>query len=452
MTAHLRPTTGVLRIAAALETAGFEAWCVGGAIRDALLGGSPLDWDLATSATPEQVRSLFGRRRTIPVGIEFGTVKVLDERGVAHEITTFRRDVKTDGRHAIVEFGASLDEDLARRDFTINAIAYRPKSDEVRDPFGGQTDLAAGVVRAVGDAEQRMREDRLRALRAIRFAGRFDFTIEPATLAAIRSSAPHLTRLSHERVQQELVKTMEQVRLPSRAFRVWRETGALEVLIPVLGTLDEVGLATLDRLPRAQEGGIARPQRTLNRIGALFLDVPPAAARRALTGLRFSKHETSWAVALVERWNELGAELGRALRNGRPSDASVRRWLSRLGRIHAGAFLRVALGRWQAMLEAGDDAPVELAVRSLHRRMRASLFRDPIELADLAITGDDLRRAGIPAGPVYAKILHALLELVLEDPTRNTPDVLLAEALRIWQTRGAGGQSGPSTPQPASEP
>ena len=449
MTAHLRPTKGVLRIAAALEAAGFEAWCVGGAIRDALLGGSPLDWDLATPATPEDVRSLFGRRRTIPVGIEFGTVKVLDEQGVAHEITTFRRDVKTDGRHAIVEFGVSLDEDLARRDFTINAIAYRPKTDEVRDPFGGRTDLAAGVVRAVGDAEQRMREDRLRALRAIRFAGRFEFAIEPATFAAIRSSAPHLTRLSHERVQQELVKTMEQVRLPSRALRVWRETGALEVLIPALAVVDEVALATLDQLPRAQEGGMTRPQRTLNRTGALLLDVAPADARRTLTRLRFSKHETGWAVSLVERWHELGSELGRALRDGRPSDAEVRRWLARLGRMYAGAFLRVALARWQAMTAAGRVAPGEAAVRSLHRRMRASLFRDPIELADLAITGDDLRRAGIPAGPVYAKILHALLEQVLEDPARNTPDRLLAEALRLWNAHRADGGSGP---HPTSEP
>src|SRR3954466_5274364 len=167
---RLRPTKSVLDIARRLESAGFEAWCVGGAIRDALLGGRPLDWDIATSARPEQVRELFGRRRTIPVGIEFGTVAVLDDEGIAHEITTFRHDVKTDGRHAEVEFGASMDEDLARRDFTINAIAYRPRSGEVRDPFDGRADLRAGVVRAVGDAEQRMKEDRLRALRAIRVA------------------------------------------------------------------------------------------------------------------------------------------------------------------------------------------------------------------------------------------------------------------------------------------
>ena len=448
MTVHLRPTKGVLRIAAALEAAGFEAWCVGGAIRDALLGDAPLDWDLATPATPEEVRSLFGRRRTIPVGIEFGTVKVLDEEGVPHEITTFRRDVKTDGRHAIVEFGASLDEDLARRDFTINAIAYRPSTDEIRDPFGGRADLTVGVVRAVGEAEQRMREDRLRALRAIRFAGRYDFQIETSTLAAIRSSAPHLVRLSRERVQQELVKTMEQVRLPSRALRLWREAGALEVLIPALTGLDEVALATLDELPRAREGAMARPQRTLNRVAALFLDVEPADVRREMVGLRFSKHETVWAVALADRWAAIGGEMTRALASGRPTDVQTRRWLARLGRLHAGAFLRVALARWTAMAAMRRPAPDESAVRSLHRRMRASLFRDPIELADLRVTGDDLRRAGIPAGPIYAKILQALLERVLEDPARNVPEVLLAELPNVV---AALGQGGGSTVQPSSE-
>src|SRR3954468_19126920 len=165
---RLRPTPSVLQIARRLEEAGFEAWCVGGAIRDALLGGAPLDWDLATRATPEQVRSIFGRKRTIPVGIDFGTVSVLDEQGVQHEITTFRRDVQTDGRHAVVEFGASLDEDLARRDFTMNAIAYSPSKDEIRDTYGGQKDLDGKLIRAVGDPRDRMREDRLRALRAIR--------------------------------------------------------------------------------------------------------------------------------------------------------------------------------------------------------------------------------------------------------------------------------------------
>jgi tRNA nucleotidyltransferase (CCA-adding enzyme) len=404
---------------------------VGGAIRDALLGGRPLDWDLATSARPEEVRELFGRRRTIPVGIEFGTVAVLDEDGVPHEITTFRHDVKTDGRHAEVEFGASLDEDLARRDFTINAIAYRPRTKELRDPYHGESDLRAGIVRAVGDAEQRMKEDRLRALRAIRFASRYEFSIEPATMAAIRASAPHLTRLSAERVQQELVKTMEQVRRPGDALRLWRDAGALAVLVPSLAQLSDLALATLDELPRASDGGRTLPQRTSNRLAALFLDATPVAARAAMTALRFSKHEISWVATMTERWTTVGQSIAASLIADEVTDTHVRRWLALLGRTHAGGFLRVARARWCAQQRAGSIAPGAAAVRSLHRRMRASLYRDPIELADLRVGGDDLRRAGIPAGPIYAKILHALLERVLENPAHNTPEALLAELPRL---------------------
>jgi tRNA nucleotidyltransferase (CCA-adding enzyme) len=445
---RLSPTPSVLDIADRLESAGYEAWCVGGAIRDALLGGRPLDWDLATSARPEEVRELFGRRRTIPVGIEFGTVAVLDDAGVPHEITTFRHDVKTDGRHAEVEFGASLDEDLARRDFTINAIAFRPKTGELRDPFHGETDLRAGIVRAVGVADDRMREDRLRALRAIRFASRYEFAIEPATLAAIRASAPHLTRLSAERVQQELVKTMEQVRRPGGALRLWRDAGALAVLAPSLAGLSEISLVTLDALPRASDGGRTLPQRTSNRLAALFLDVRASEAKATMSALRFSKHETSWVVAIVERWESVSTELAAALTAGAVSDATVRRWVARLGRTYSGAFLRVAAARWCANRRAGIAAPSDAAVRSLHRRIRASLYRDPIELADLRVGGDDLRRAGIPAGPIYAKILHALLEQVLEDPARNTPDALLAQVPRL--AASLGGSTG-SAVHPSTE-
>ena len=434
---RLRPTRSVLDIARRLEEAGFEAWCVGGAIRDALLGGHPLDWDLASPATPEQVRELFGRRRTIPVGIDFGTVSVLDDAGVAHELTTFRRDVSTDGRHAVVEFGASLDDDLARRDFTINAIAYRPRTEEVRDPFDGRGDIERGIVRAVGDAEQRMREDRLRALRAIRFAARYRFTIEPATLAAIRHSAPHLGRLSAERVQQELVKTMEQVERPSVALGLWQSAGALAVLAPPLASLDPVALATLDGLPRAAAAGRTVPQRTSNRLAALLLDVEPAEARRLLVDLRFSKHETNWVAGMLERWRSAGAEMAATLQSREASDVEVRRWLARLGRLPSGAFLRIASARWRAARAAGGDAPDDAAVRALHRRMRWSLYRDPIELADLRVGGDELRAAGIPPGPIYAKILHALLERVLEDPARNTPEALLAEVPSIVAGLGA---------------
>ncbi len=428
---RLRPTPSVLDIASRLEEAGFEAWCVGGAIRDALLGGEPLDWDLASPATPDQVRDIFGRRRTIPVGIAFGTVSVLDEAGVPHEITTFRRDVRTDGRHAEVEFGVRLDDDLARRDFTINAIAFRPRTSEVRDPFGGQDDIRAGIVRAVGDPEQRMREDRLRALRAIRFAARYHFAIDAATLDAIRESAHHLTRLSAERVQQELVKTMQQVNAPSGALRMWRDTGALGVLVPSLSAIDDVALTTLDHLARDGAGGREQPQRTSNRIAAMFLDTPPHQVRGAMNDLRFSKHETNWATYIVERWVRVGPEIAEAMASGSVTDGGARRWVAKIGRLHTGGFLRVADARWRAMRAAGQSAPSSAAVRSLHRRMARGLSSGAVEIGDLAIGGDDLRRAGIPAGPIYAKILHVLLERVLETPARNTPEALLSELPQV---------------------
>ena len=241
---RLNPPPTVRKIAARLTEAGFETWCVGGAVRDALLGHAHADWDLATAATPTEVRSLFSR--TVPHGIEFGTVGVLDKHGNMHEVTTFRRDVQHDGRHAVVEYGVSLDDDLARRDFTINAIAFSPATGELRDPFGGQEDLKRGIVRAVGDPSARMVEDRLRALRAFRFAGRFEFEIDPATWQSVVESAPFLPRLSRERVKQEIEKTMDQVRRPSRSFALWRKAGAFTSLIPELDAVPESAFKAAD--------------------------------------------------------------------------------------------------------------------------------------------------------------------------------------------------------------
>ena len=418
---RFRPPREVLRIAERLTKAGHETWCVGGAVRDALLGLEHLDWDLATSATPEEVQRLF--RHTKPIGIEFGTVGVIDGERRMHEVTTFRRDVRTDGRHAEVEFGASLDEDLARRDFTINAIAWSPSEQRLHDPFGGRADLERRLVRAVGDPDARMREDRLRALRAIRFAARFDFDIEPATWRAIVDSAPHLGRLSAERVHEELRKTMVQVRCPSRALERWQESGALATLIPGL-TLSPVALATLDRL--APPGTPGRPHRSIARLAALFLDVEPRALAPMLDRLRFSKSDAKWIRDLVERWSRLGEPMRPALADGSVTTGQLRHWVAAIGRTMLPGFMRVAAARWQAM-----DAGV--AVAGPYRRMLGVAFRDPLELGDLAVDGDDLRRAGIPPGPGMRVILQRLLDLVLDDPARNVPDVLLAHARELHE-------------------
>ncbi len=428
MTSPLKPPQPVLDIAARLEKAGFETWCVGGAVRDALLGRAHLDWDLATAARPPEIQALF--RRTIPVGIEFGTIGVLDNAGTLHEVTTFRRDVKTDGRHAVVEFGASLDDDLARRDLTINAIAWSPSRQQLRDPYDGRGDLAKRLVRAVGDPDARMVEDRLRALRAIRFAARFGFEIEPGTWRAIVASAAHLGRLSAERVKQEIEKTLEQVQRPSRAFALWRDSGALATLLPQLAGISDASLAAIDAAPRPM-GGPRGSERRLTRLALLFLPLRPADATRALTGLRFSKSDVAWIAALVERWGLLGAAIGDALAKGQPSDATVRRWVAAMGRTRVRAVLRIAAARWAAAREAGDAAPDVASVKRLSRRALVIAFRDPVEVSDLAVDGDDLRGAGFVPGPLLGKILSALLEWVLEDPARNVPDVLVARALAL---------------------
>ena len=426
--------SAVRAIAERLEAAGFETWCVGGAVRDALLGHPHLDWDLATAATPDQVRKLF--RRTVPVGVEFGTVGVLDDRGMMHEVTTFRRDVQTDGRHAVVEFGASLEDDLARRDFTINAIAVSPKTGAIRDPFGGRSDLAKKLVRAVGVPDERMREDRLRALRAIRFAGRLGFEIEDETWKAIVRSAPHLPRLSRERVKQEIEKTMEQVKCPSRAFALWRKSGAIASLIPPLASQETIAFASADHIP--VPGATRRPERAdarrAHRILSLFLGLDATRVRTALHDLRFSNAEVRTMAKLAEHWATLFESMSSALRGGPgPDDATIRRWAATTGRTQLAAFLRLAEARWAATRAAGGSAPTLARSSTVYRRALRIAYRDPIELADLAVDGEDLQREGIARGPALGKILRRLLEWVVEEPARNVRDQLLARSRSLAQ-------------------
>ncbi len=420
----LQPPQNVVAITRVLEDAGFEAWCVGGGVRDALLRIPNLDWDLTTSARPQQVRRLF--RRTVPVGIEFGTVGVLDEDNVMHEVTTFRADVETDGRHAVVRFGESLDEDLARRDFTINAIAYSPSRDELRDPFDGRADIESRTLRAVGVAKERMREDRLRALRAIRFATRFDFTVDAATWQSIVASAPHLGRLSPERVQQEIIKTMTQVARPSGAFRMWRDSGALSELIPSLAGITDTELLALDhlRMPLLRR----RPQRLQARLAGLFSAARPGTVLATLKALRFSNADAGWIAGLVDRWHDMGRSMREAMmQTEAPEDAVLRGWAGRAGRTRLPPLLRLADAHWWAEREIGRNAPSRSRVESVYRRAVLIAYRDPVEVSDLAVNGKDLLEAGI-TGKRLGNTLRALLQYVLEDPARNTREDLMRRA------------------------
>ncbi|MFZ5624683.1 MAG: CCA tRNA nucleotidyltransferase [Gemmatimonadota bacterium] len=376
----------VLEIARTLEANGFEAWCVGGALRDALLGDPQADFDIATSATPEQVQRLF--RHTVPVGIRFGTVGVLDRRRRLHEVTTFRRDVATDGRHAVVEYGVSLEEDLARRDFTINAIAYHPLRGEWVDPFDGAGDLERRVVRAVGVAAERFREDYLRILRALRFAARLDFTIDPETWAAACAAVPGLAGLSAERVRDEWFKSLDTARSIERLVRLWKDVGAAAIWLPELKDP-----APLPLPPPAQRDPVL--------LTCLLCTRPSEVLRR----LRASNAEIDRAAAI---------ETGPAEPAG-IDERSVRHWLARHGRA---ADDLTAL--WQ--LKRGVPAPWARTAAAIRER------GDPLSRKDLAVTGADLLAAGVPGGPHVGQMLDRLLDVVLDDPARNEKEHLLAIA------------------------
>ncbi|MCC7001530.1 MAG: CCA tRNA nucleotidyltransferase [Gemmatimonadaceae bacterium] len=449
MNTRIQPPPSIRDICATLEKHGHEAWCVGGAVRDALLGIETLDWDIATSAHPEQVQKLF--RRTVPVGLKFGTVGVLDRDGVLHEVTTFRHDVETDGRHAVVKFGASLEEDLARRDFTINAIALHAERLELRDPFHGRRDLEARIIRAVGDPSERMREDRLRALRALRFAGRFAFAIDPATWDAICESAPHLGRLSMERVKQELEKVMEQVTAPAATLERYRAAGVFAALVPALADAPKARFAAIDHL--ARPGLRGRPDRRSVRLAALFAEPGKAPARDLEKTLKHLKYSNVEAKATVTWAEAVGAvTLDSIGRGGSFTDAELRRRIARVGRLAVPAVARLLGAR--AAAEAGgaandaggptaDDAPLNAdarrAARALYRRALRIAWRDPLTIADLAVDGEDLRAAGVGAGRAMGDTLSALLEAVLDDPAQNTRDALLARvAARLHGGPSAG--------------
>ncbi|HET6779100.1 MAG TPA: hypothetical protein VFH26_09445 [Gemmatimonadales bacterium] len=380
---------GVIDIARKLEAAGFEAWCVGGNLRDAFLQIPHSDYDIATSATPDQVQKLFPR--TVEVGIKYGTVGVLDRSRVLHEVTTFRRDVSTDGRHAVVAFGASLEEDLSRRDFTINALAYHPLRREWKDPFNGAADIENHLVRAVGNPPDRFREDYLRILRAIRFAARFDFSIHSETWDAAQAAAPGLRQLSAERVRDEWFKSLRTARSITQLVLLWIRVGAAAAWIPELEGLTGFDNAFGDP---PQEG------RDPVVLTTLLCRDPVAVLRR----LKASNAEIARAAAMLK-----GPEEPSGL-----DERSLRRWLAVVGPATDDL-----AQLWR--LRHGGDAPWDSVAAEIRRR------GDPLTRGDLAVTGNDLQALGI-SGPRLGETLAALLERVLDDPKLNTRESLLTLA------------------------
>ena len=399
----IRMDEGAAELLDTLHRAGYAAYVVGGCVRDSLLGLTPHDWDLCTSALPQQVMELFGAQRCIPTGLQHGTVTV-KQSGALYEITTFRTEgTYTDGRHPDeVHFVPDVRKDLARRDLTINAMAYNEKEGLV-DPFGGQADLQSGIVRAVGVPRQRFTEDALRILRLYRFAARFGFAIDPPTAQAAQELCAHLDCVSVERIEEELAKL-----LSAPAPAAYLDKKILGVVLPELSP--EALAAAKPVVDACPAGEQALPV----RLAALLLSLGEDGTRRTLRRLRCSN-------ACIEET----AVLVREAVPGVPVSLNIyaRRLLGKynLCTVQRLAALGTAL---QPERSADFAALSELAER---------LDADGVccRVSQLAVNGRDLMAAGVPAGPGIRKVLEALLDGVIREEYPNERQALLAAVQQL---------------------
>ena len=399
----IRMDEGAAELLDTLHRAGYAAYVVGGCVRDSLLGLTPHDWDLCTSALPQQVMELFGAQRCIPTGLQHGTVTV-KQSGALYEITTFRTEgTYTDGRHPDeVHFVPDVREDLARRDFTINAMAYNEKEGLV-DPFGGQADLQSGIVRAVGVPRQRFTEDALRILRLYRFAARFGFAIDPPTAQAAQELCAHLDCVSVERIEEELAKL-----LSAPAPAAYLDEKILFVILPELSS--EALAAAKPVVDACPAGERALPV----RLAALLLSLGEDGTRRTLRRLRCSN-------ACIEET----AVLVREAVPGVPVSLNIyaRRLL---GKYNLCTVQRIAaLGTALQPERAADFAALS--------ELAEQLDADGVccRVSQLAVNGRDLMAAGVPAGPGIRKVLEALLDGVIREEYPNERQALLAAVQQL---------------------
>ncbi|MEO8903352.1 MAG: HD domain-containing protein [Polyangiaceae bacterium] len=448
----------VRELCARLREGGFRAWIVGGCVRDQLLAelngkaGSDIrgDWDIATSARPEQVQKLF--RRVIPTGIQHGTVTVLAQHG-SYEVTTLRGETSyTDGRRPDgVYFVDDIKDDLARRDFTINAIAYDPLEDQLIDPFNGEVDLRARLLRAVGDPRVRFAEDGLRVLRAARFVATLQVELESETAQAIEPSLNSYRKVSAERVRDEWLKATKATK-PSRAFEVMKDHGLLAITAPEL--IESVGCEQ-NRYHAYDVWGHAMhcldncPQNPVLRMAGLLHDVGKPRSRAfsdktsdytfyeherigaEMTGpllerLRFSNEERTRIVALVRHHL--------ICYDGTWTDTAVRRWVRRVS--------PELVDDLYALSEAdvrskGKDASEDLDhITELKTHVAKVIAAGAaFNVKDLALNGGEMmKELALKPGPDIGRVLRALLEEVVEDPSKNTKELLLERASELLKT------------------
>jgi len=431
-------------ICSRLRAAGHAAWIVGGCVRDMLRGETAADWDVATSALPEQLVALFPA--AIPTGLAHGTLTVV-LGGRHYEVTTLRGDGDySDGRRPdSVQFVDDIVADLARRDFTVNAMAVDLQRGVLIDPFGGQRDLAARVLRAVGDPRQRFAEDGLRVLRAARFAATLEFELDPATFAAIEPNLDTYRKVAAERVREEWLKAMKAAR-PSRAFEIMRTSGILGVSCPEL--LAGVGMAqnhyhSYDVWTHAMACMDACAGDPGLRLAALLHDVGKPATRA------FSEKTNDWtfyahdkvgaeiADPILERLRFSNDERARIVQLVRHhlfhydgwSDAAVRRWIRRVGRERVEDLCVLSTADLIAKGPVGDPAFLG-SIEALREHVARVLAEGAaLSRQALDVDGNVLMEAlGLPPGPLIGRLLDGLLEAVIAEPALNERGALLERA------------------------
>ena len=405
---------GAAALLNALHAAGYAAYAVGGCVRDSLLGRTAHDWDLCTSALPQQVMELFGAAQCIPTGLQHGTVTI-KYGGQLYETTTFRTEGSyTDGRHPdAVQFVPDVREDLARRDFTINAMAYN-EAEGLVDPFGGQKDLQNGLLRAVGEPQQRFTEDALRILRLYRFAARFGFALDAATARAARQLAPHLDCISVERIQEELAKL-----LAAPQPGAYLEPAVLAVVLPELTPAAlEAAKPVVDACPAGEEN---LPVRWAALLGALG----ETDTRRVLKRLRCSNACIEETAILVRETAGQGVceEKAPAHAPVHAGEVAIRQLLGRYGLC--------TVERLCALCAALHPQNAPACTFAAQRARQLDADGVCCRVSQLAVNGRDLMAAGIPAGPALRRVLEALLDGVIRAEYPNEKPALLAAAQKI---------------------
>jgi tRNA nucleotidyltransferase (CCA-adding enzyme) len=448
---HIPPE--VTRVTATLEQAGHEAWIVGGCVRDLLLGRKPKDWDITTNATPEHIQGLF--ENTFYTNT-FGTVGVVgesdDESLKVIEVTPYRVEgAYSDARRPdTVSFSQKIEDDLKRRDFTINALAYSASQGRLIDLYDGVKDISSGVVRAVGQASLRFDEDALRILRAVRISAQLGFEIESVTRDAIAASAPQLAKISKERIRDEFVRIIESPR-PMEALLAAKELGLLAYIAPQL--LEGVGVEqnqahrydVFEHNVRASQHGADKGWAFIVRLAALLHDIGKPATRRydqgkrdwtfhghdvvgakmakkLLQELKFDK-ETIDTVATLVRWHMFFSDPEKV------TLSAVRRIIRNVGREHIEELIQLRMCD-----RIGTGRPKEQPFRlRKYQAMIDEALRDPISVGMLKIDGRGVMEAGEKPGPRIGWILHGLLEEVLDDPSKNTEEYMQKRARELAQ-------------------